>query len=595
MAAARLSVPTAMSGPRSWPRSPAGSATCKPPRTRRPRRSPQRRWTWPRDGVPPKPGALADADCLAEGGRPAAARPAHRRQRGLSPASRRLRRRARRRLEDRRWSDDRLGLIFACCHPALALEVRVALTLRYVAGLATREIAAAFLTPEPTLAQRLVRAKRKIRASGIRFERAGRRCARRAARGRAGGDLPGVQRGLRGDRRRANCCVSTCARRPSGWAGCCTACCPTMPRRAGLLALMLLNHSHAAARQTRPDGLCCSRTRTVALGPGDDRRGHRAARRGGRAPLPGPVPVPGSDRGACTRQARRRSTRPTGRRSPRSTASWPGARRPRSSRSTAPSRSGSRTGRRPGWPCWPRYWPRASWTATARCMPRTLTCSTGPAGRTAAAAAWARADRDHRQRAAPRPARPPRRKTGARRAPPGARAGPGEKVCRRPVDLVRPARRRRRGEFGQSAGAGRRRCRPRRWDMQFTDTPPRSPRRPTASGAGPLAADVGRLLHGRARRAGRRDRAAGDPRQPRRQRRHPGMDGQRLHADRSPPASSPRPRSATGSAGAACTSTGLLLFTRRLGGLRAGAERRRADRARARFRASAPRSSPRSA
>jgi len=66
--------------------------------------------------------------------------------------------------------DDQLGLVFACCHPALALEVRVALTLRYVAGLTTTQIAAAFVVPEATLAQRLVRAKRKIRESGIRFQ-----------------------------------------------------------------------------------------------------------------------------------------------------------------------------------------------------------------------------------------------------------------------------------------------------------------------------------------------------------------------------------------------------------------------------------------
>jgi RNA polymerase sigma-70 factor, ECF subfamily len=66
-------------------------------------------------------------------------------------------------------ANDRLRLIFTCCHPALALEAQVALTLRMLGGIETDEIARAFLVPTPTMARRLVRAKRKMRAVGIPY------------------------------------------------------------------------------------------------------------------------------------------------------------------------------------------------------------------------------------------------------------------------------------------------------------------------------------------------------------------------------------------------------------------------------------------
>ena len=72
-------------------------------------------------------------------------------------------------IEQTSFPDERLELLFTCCHPALAVDAQVALTLRTLGGLTTPEIARAFLVPEPTMAQRLVRAKAKIRTAGIPF------------------------------------------------------------------------------------------------------------------------------------------------------------------------------------------------------------------------------------------------------------------------------------------------------------------------------------------------------------------------------------------------------------------------------------------
>jgi RNA polymerase sigma-70 factor, ECF subfamily len=268
--------------------------------------------------------------------------------------------------------DEQLALLFACCHPALDLNVRVVLTLRMVCGLPSASIARLLLLPAPTVAQRLVRAKRKIRDAGIRLrvpDAAGLPARLDAVlkvvyltftEGHAPGDGEGVVRpDLCDEALRLARSLRTLM--------------PGRPEVAGLLALILLTAARTPARVDQ-DGA------PVPLAEQDRRRWDADRIAEGRSVLldalrqhqPGPTSCRPRSPPAMPTPPRRRT--PTGARSPRCTPSCSGTSRRPWSRPTVRSRSDTPKAQPPVWPSWTTSPPAPTWPGGRSCTSPAPVC-----------------------------------------------------------------------------------------------------------------------------------------------------------------------------------------------------------------------------
>ena len=294
--------------------------------------------TWSTDGIPAKPGAWLTTVARRRAIDVLRRASTHRPRAAAARRARSTRRPEPGELDAPDIVDDRLRLIFTCCHPAIAPDAQVALTLRLLCGLTTAEVARAFLVSEPTMAARITRAKKKIAVARIpyRVPPVEELPARIDAvltvvhllfttghTAPAGADL--IRRDL--------------VERSLDLARMLRALLPDDADVAGLLALILLTDARRATR-LGDDGqlvLLADQDR-VPVGPRRHPRGHRPRARGAPSPAAGSLRARWPPSPRCTPR-RRRGTPPTGGRSSGSTTfSWRSGRR-RSSPSTAPSPS----------------------------------------------------------------------------------------------------------------------------------------------------------------------------------------------------------------------------------------------------------------